>query len=106
MARSPKEDPTQEQLSNTLASHLLRGLARGREISVIAAGLGVVALVIGVVLLALSEELDATAYTTMIAGLILLLVALLTSLEPVLHAITGKRGRYGTNTAVMVVAVE
>ncbi len=105
MARSPEEDSTQEQQSGTLASNLLRGLARGREISAIAAGLGVVALVIGVALLALSEELDATAYTTMIAGLILLLVALLTSLEPVLHAITGKRGRYGTNTAIMVVAV-
>ena len=104
MARSPEEDPTQEQVSGTLASNLLRGLSRGRGISAIAAGLGVIALVIGVVLLALSEELDGTAYTSMIAGLILLLVALLTSLEPVLHAITGKRGRYGTNTAIMVVA--
>ena len=104
MARPPRENPSQEQLSSTFASTLLQGLARGRGISAIAAGIGAVAVVIGVVLLLLSEELKGTAYTTMIAGLILLLIALLTSLETVLHAITGKRGRYGTNTAIMVVA--
>ena len=50
MARAPKENQPREQVSNTLASNLLRGLARGKEVSAIAAGLGVIALVVGVIM--------------------------------------------------------
>ena len=66
---------------------------------------GVVALVIGLILLIFfTEDLRLYSYILVVAGGSSVLLSMSISFQTVSQAITGRRGRYSTNTAVMVVA--
>ncbi|MBI4311755.1 MAG: GldG family protein [Chloroflexi bacterium] len=104
MAASPPR-PTQET-SGTLASTLLRVIpstAKGMVSLALAAG-GVLALFLGSVVLLFLPEARSAGNTTLAVGAILLLASVLLSFTAVRQSITGRRGRYSTNTAVMIVA--
>lgn len=75
-----------------------------RGLSLVLAGVGVLALIASVPLYLLVSELANTAIVLAAVGVLFLLVALLSTLGQVSTALVGRRGRYGSNTAIMVVA--
>ncbi|PKB67492.1 MAG: hypothetical protein BZY82_03125 [SAR202 cluster bacterium Io17-Chloro-G3] len=103
--RQQREVQNEGQLSGTAATSLLRSLSRARGSSAIIAIAGVVALVLGIAMLLLSGDLGGTAYTTLSVSGVLLLLALLISFNTVVQSITGRRGRYGVNTGIMIVSL-
>ncbi|MBI2918397.1 MAG: GldG family protein [Chloroflexi bacterium] len=80
----------------------LGGLLRG--MSLILAGVGVLALIAAAPLYLLVPELKNSAVGLAAVGVLFLLVALMAALSQVRTALLGRRGRYGSNTVVMVVA--
>ena len=104
MALSPGQERDEEQVETTVASTLKRLLAQVSGISTLIAIVGVVAVAIGVVVLIVSADLESWALAILALGGILLLIALITSLGTVGQAVTGKRGRYGLSTALMILA--
>ena len=72
--------------------------------SVIAAVVGVFAVVAGIVLALSIEEIRNYSIAVLIIGLALLFIALVLSPQAVAMFMVGRRGRYGTNVAVMTVA--
>jgi len=75
-----------------------------RGLSLVLAGVGVLALIASAPLYLLVPELATSAIVLAGVGVFLLLVALLTGMGQVRSALGGKRGRYGSNTVVMVIA--
>ena len=104
MAEPPEQERDEEQVETTSVSMPNRWLAQVSGISALIAIVGIVAVVIGVVVLIVSADLESWALAILALGGILLLVALIASLGTVVQAITGKRGRYGFNTAIMILA--
>ncbi len=95
-----------EETTGTLASGLQRLIpttVKGAVSLALALG-GVTALMLGGIVLLFLQELRGTAFTVLALGSILLLIGLLLSFTTVRQSIIGKRGRYGANSAVMVVA--
>ena len=108
----PPEEEQQEledeQLSSTLLGGLTDSLRRfgqgfGGVASVIVL-VGVVALVLGMVIFAFFEDLKLYSYIVMGVGGLLLLFSLIISFPTVSEAVTGRRGRYTTNTTLMIAA--
>ena len=108
----PPEEEQQEledeQLSGTLLGGLADSLRRlgqgfGGVASVIVL-VGVVALVLGMVIFAFFEDLKLYSYIVMGVGGLLLLFSLIISFPTVSEAVTGRRGRYTTNTTLMIAA--
>ncbi|MBI4338743.1 MAG: GldG family protein [Chloroflexi bacterium] len=105
MSTSPSSQPP-EETSGTLASLLQRAVPttiKGAVSAVLALG-GLAALLLGGTLVLFLPELRSASYTVLALGGILLLVSLMLSFAAVRQSITGRRGRYSTNTAVMAVA--
>ena len=106
----PPEDPRdrrvveEEQLSGTLFSGLQNLADTLGSLSTTLSGFGLLALVLGLVLLVFFPELDLYSYVLLIAGGVLLAIGLGISYRAVGTALKGRRGRYSTNTLVMVVA--
>ena len=96
---SPRQEP-----SVTLVSLIQRAIPLRGSLSVAIAIAGVMALFLGFILLLFIQELRGAAYTVLAVGGILLLAALLTSFATVVESVTGRRGRYGSNTLIMVAA--
>ena len=65
---------------------------------------GTASLVLGIALLAFSPDLRLYSYIVLGAGGALLLLSMIVSFGTVSRAVTGRRGRYSTNTALMVIA--
>ena len=72
--------------------------------SVIAAVAGVIAAAAGTVLVLFIEEIRNFSIIVLITGLTLLFIALVLSPRAVAMFMAGRRGRYGTNVAIMTVA--
>jgi len=85
-----------------MALATVRGVLQG--LSLVLAGVGLLGLVAALIFYLLVPEMKGTALTLVALGVLFLLVALLSALGQVRTALVGRRGRYGTNTTVMVVA--
>ena len=95
------QEPRDEQLSRTL----LGGFQNvGGFLSTTFAFTGIVILVLGIILRIFLQELEIYSYVIMGLGGALLLLYLATSYPTVLRAAISRRGRYGTNTTIMVAA--
>ena len=94
----------EEQLSGTLFSGLQNLADTLGSLSTTLSGFGLVALLLGVVLLIFFPELDLYGYILLIAGGVLLASGLGISYRAVGTVLKGRRGRYSTNTLVMIVA--
>ena len=96
--------PDEEKLSGTFAGGLQRLASALGGLSTTFVLVGTVGLVLGVVLIIFLSELRLYSYIILGIGGISLLLATAISFETVSRAITGRRGRYSTNTTIMVVA--
>ena len=107
MSNGPTEStdpPEEERLSGTLFGGL-QGL--GSSLGWLSAALlvvGVAALILGIVVLIFIGDLRLYGYIILGIGAAILLVSMVISLSTVSRAVTGRRGRYSTNTAIMVAA--
>ena len=104
MAENPRQKANPEKVGISLVNSLRKRLAQASGIGALVAIVGVAAVTIGLIVLLLSADLGNWGLVTLALGGILLLISLITSLNTVVQAITGKRGRYGLNTAIMIVA--
>jgi len=108
----PPEDLEQEEEEEGLSGTLYQRTAAGihglsESVGWLSGGLvvaGVTGVVVGAALLAFFSGLDTYSYIIMGIGGVLLLISIILSLPTVSNAITGRRGRYSTNTLLMVVA--
>ena len=94
----------EEQLSGTMFGGLQNLANALGSLSTTLAGFGIVAMVLGLVLLIFTSELRLYSYILMIAGGALVVVAMAVSYRAVGTALKGRRGRYSTNTLIMVLA--
>ncbi|MBI2170942.1 MAG: GldG family protein [Chloroflexi bacterium] len=104
MSTSPRR-PSQET-TGTLASAIQRAIpstAKGIVSLALALG-GVLGLLFGGVVLLFLRELQGAGYTVLAVGGILLLAGLMLSFTAVRQSVTGRRGRFSTNTIVMIMA--
>ncbi len=101
--RGPEQNEN-EQLSGTLAG-TIRSVFKGLGAVSSSIGLaGVAALVLGIVLFLFVADLRTFSYVILGVSALLLLAFMIISWDTVSRAITGRQGRYGANTAVMVLA--
>ena len=98
------EEPVDEQLSRTLFGGVQGVAAALGGLSTTFAAVGVVAIVIGVLLLIFLPDLRLYGYIVLVAGGTAILLSMLISFQTVAQAVTSRRGRYGTNTALMIMA--
>ena len=101
MSTPTRDTSTDQQISQTLASLMRRIPFRG-AVSLVIALAGVVIFFIGLVLLVFIPELRGPAIVIIVLSGIFLVVSLMLSLNTVVQSITGRRGRYGLNTVIMV----
>ena len=90
--------------SRTLVEAIQRALGFIGGTSVVIAGVGVAAVVLGGILYLASPDLSQAALLTLAVGGVLLLIAGTTSFSAVRIAVMGRRGRYSTNAIIMVLA--
>ena len=100
---SQRPSPRQET-KRTLLSIIQQAIPVRGGLSLVITIVGGVSIFLGLILLLFLQEMRGTAYTVLAIGGILLLIALMTSFVTVRESITGRRGRYSTNTVVMIVA--
>ena len=105
--RSPESDgppPEEERLSRTLLGSLQN---LGNSLGGVSTGLalgGAGGLVLGLILLALASDLRLYGYIVLAIAGGLLVISVIISFGTASRALTGRRGRYSTNTVVMVIA--
>ncbi len=103
-----QQELEEEQLSSTLLGGLgdsLRRLGQGfGGVASVIVLVGVVALVLGMVIFAFFEDLRFYSYIVLGIGGVVLLFSLIISFPTVSEAVTGRRGRYTTNTTLMIAA--
>ena len=99
-----QEPPDEERLTGTPLGGLRAVVsALGSLSGTIAMG-GSASLVLGIALLAFFPDLRLYSYIVLGAGGALLLLSMIISFGTVSRAVTGRRGRYSTNTVLMVIA--
>ena len=103
-APGPGGPPDEERLSGTLSSGLRNVAGALGGLSTTLALVGVVSLVLGLVLLIFLADLRLYSYIALGAGGASLAVSVAISFQVVSEAVTGRRGRYSTNTVIMVTA--
>ena len=74
---------------------------RGYRISGLVAGLGVIALLAGFIVMLLLPAIQYAAWGILGLGILLLATAFIIDFKQVSHALAGKRGRFGIGTTVM-----
>ncbi len=107
MSNGPKdsaEPPEEERLSGTLFGGLQSMSSSLGWLSAALMVVGVAALILGIVVLIFIGDLRLYGYIILGIGAAILLASMVISLSTVSRAVTGRRGRYSTNTAIMVVA--
>lgn len=104
MTNNPQRPPTRQEPSRTLVSLIQQAIPARGGLSLVIAIAGAASLFLGLILLLFLQELRGAAYTVLAIGGILLIAALMMSFATVMETITGRRGRYSTNTLVMVAA--
>ena len=96
--------PGEERLSGTLIGGVQNLASSLGGLSTAFASAGIASLVLGIILLIFVPGLRLYSYIILAVGAGLILIALVLSFQTVSRAVTGRRGRYSTNTTVMVVA--
>ena len=107
MSQGPHQSggpPEEEGLSGTLFGGLQNLASVLGGLSTAFASMGIVSLVIGLVIFGLVPDLRFYGYIILGTGAILLGLGMVISFRTVSRAITGRRGRYSTNTTIMVIA--
>ena len=99
----PDTRPTMEELGDDTPI-LQRLMASARSIRQAAALAGTLTLVIGVLVWIFLRDLATSSYILMLVGLVILVIDGLISFEFVRYALFGRRGRYGLNTAIILLA--
>lgn len=94
----------EERLSRTLIGSLQNLAGALGNLSTVFASVGVISLISGFVLLIFVSDLRPYSYVILAIGGGLLLLSMLISYQAVGSAIVSRRGRYGTNTIIMVAA--
>jgi len=103
MSTSNNPSPEGQELSGTLID-TVRGIQRGfGALSSTFGLLGVLAAIVGLVLLGLVTELRIVGYAVLGLGVLLLGMALITARQTVVESVGGRRGRYSANTMLMSV---
>ncbi|PZC51211.1 MAG: ABC-type uncharacterized transport system involved in gliding motility, auxiliary component [Chloroflexi bacterium] len=103
MSTSPRGDSTEQEVSRTMFSFIQNAPLKGVA-SLVLAVAGLVSMFVGVILLIFITELRGSGLLAIVLGGIFLTVAVMVSLNSILQSIAGRRGRYGANTVVMMVA--
>lgn len=99
-----QEPPDDEKLSGTLLGGLqTMASAVGSLSGTIVLG-GTVGVVLGILLLAFFPDIRLYGYIVLGLGGVLLLLSVIISFQTVSSAVTGRRGRYSTNTVIMTFA--
>ena len=101
----PKNIPEEEKLSGTIVGGLQNAAAALGGLSTTFASVGVIGLVLGLTLLIFVSDLRTYGYIILIIAAVLILASLTISFRTVGAALRGRRGRYSTNTIVMIVAL-
>ena len=100
MSRRPQD----QEMSGTLLD-AVRNM--GRDLGTLSSTsglLGVLSVAVGLVLFVTVADVRLFGYILLGLGLVLLIMALFTSRRAVAESVTGRRGRYGTNTILMIAA--
>lgn len=101
---SPRNPPpADEPTGTTLLSTIRRAVSISGGLGVALTVIGAAAMLFGVVLVLFIPELRGAGYLVIVIGGFLFLGTLLISFQAVWESLTGRRGRYGTNTLVMIV---
>ena len=103
MTRPRNRPPAEEPTGTTLFSAIRRVVSIGGGLGLALTVIGAAAVLLGVVLVLFIPELRGAGYLVIIIGSFLFLGTLLISFQAVWESLTGRRGRYGTNTLVMIV---
>ena len=98
------EPPEEERLSGTLFGGLQSLTSSLGWLSAALMVVGVAALILGIVVLTFIEDLRVYAYIILGIGAAVLFISMVISFATVSRAVTGRRGRYSTNTVIMVIA--
>ena len=77
---------------------------RAYPISGLIAVLGLIALLVGLIVMILLPSIRFAAWLILVLGILLLIIAFLIDFRRVGRALTGRRGRFGTGTTVMISA--
>ncbi len=104
MSSRSQRPAASEETGTTLVATLQRLIPIRGGLSALIAIAGAAAMILGLILLLFIPELRDSAYIVLVFGGLLLLVSLLVSFNAVRHGISGRRGRYGTNTVIMIAA--
>ena len=98
------EPPEEERLSGTLFGGLQSVTGSLGWLSAALMVVGVAALILGIVVFVFIGDLRLYGYIILGIGAAVLFVSMIISFATVSRAVTGRRGRYSTNTAIMVIA--
>lgn len=104
MPRVTENQSPSKQTTGTIIARIHQRFPLTGVVSAIIAISGSTAVIVALILLLFIPELRASSYTVLAIGCILLLASLMLSFYTVRETITGRRGRYSTNTAVMILA--
>jgi len=99
-----REPPSEEKLTGTLVSAIRRLPKTLGGLSTTIGLVGLTAVAVGLVVVAFFQELRTYGLTIMAIGGILAFLSLALSYRTVRTTMAERRGRYGTNTAIMVTA--
>ena len=99
----PESRPTMEELVDDTPLRD-RILASARSIRQALALAGTLILVLGVLIWIFIRDLENYSYIVMGIGLVVLIVDVAISFDAVRYAVFGRRGRYGLNTAIVLIA--
>ena len=99
----PESRPTMDELRDETPLRE-RIVASARSIRQALAIAGVLTLVLGVLIWIFVRDLDNYAYIVMGIGLLVLVIDAAISFDAVRFAVFGRRGRYGLNTAIVLIA--
>ncbi len=100
----PLARPSMEDLSSARPSLWERILASARSIRQAVALAGILTFIFGALIWIFLRDLETSSYILMGLGLVILLVDGLISFDTVRYVLFGRRGRYGLNTAVVLIA--
>ena len=103
MSNSPIGGSSEQEAGKTMFSFIQNIPFKGL-VSLVLAGAGLASMFVGVILLVFITELRSAGLITIVLGGIFITVAVMISLNSILQSIAGRRGRYGANTIVMMVA--
>ena len=103
MSTSPRGGSTEQETGSTMFSFIRNAPFKG-VVSLVLTAAGLTSMFVGLILLIFITELRGFGLLTMVLGGILVTVAVMVSLNSILQSIAGRRGRYGANTIVMMMA--